>query len=89
MKKITLNDGFQLEVEENRLDNMELVEAMSDLVEGENALAIARVVRALLGDKTKKALYAHFKTDDGRVPTEKVGNAITEIMQALGQAGKN
>lgn len=89
MKKITLKDGFELEVDENRLDNMELVDAMSDLVEGENVLAMARVVRALLGEKVKKALYAHLKTEDGRVPTEKVGNAVTEIMNALGQQGKN
>lgn len=89
MKKITLKDGFQLEVEENRLDNMELVDAMSDLVEGENALAMARVVKALLGDKVKKLLYEHLRAEDGRVPTEKVGTAITEIINALGQAGKN
>ena len=88
MKKITLKDGFELELDENSLDNMELVDAMSDLVEGENALAMARVVRCLLGEKTKKALYAHLREGD-RVPTERVGAAITEILNALGQAGKN
>ena len=85
MVTVTLKDGFSLEVEEDRLDNMELVEALSDLVEGENALALARVAKLALGEKAKRELYDHFR-ENGRVPTMKVSDAINEIFSAVGQA---
>lgn len=87
--KITLDDGFSIDVDEARLDNMELVEAISDLTEEENPLALARVARHLLGREGKTQLYAHFRTEDGRVPTAAVSGAVGEILQKLGNTGKN
>ncbi len=85
MTQVTLKDGFILEVDEERLDNMELVEALSDLVEADNALALARVAKLALGDEAKKRLYDHFR-ENGRVPTRAVSDAINEIFTAVGQA---
>lgn len=88
MKEVTLSDGFALQVDEAALDNMELLDAMSDLTEEENPLALSRVVRLLLGNEEKKRLYAHVR-ENGRVSTEKVSAAAMQILTSLGQQAKN
>ena len=88
MKEVTLSDGFALQVDEAALDNMELLDAMSDLTEEENPLALSRVVRLLLGSEEKKRLYAHVR-ENGRVSTEKVSAAAMQILTSLGQQAKN
>ena len=88
MKEVTLSDGFALQVDEAALDNMELLDAMSDLIEEENPLALSRVVRLLLGSEEKKRLYAHVR-ENGRVSTEKVSAAAMQILTSLGQQAKN
>ena len=67
---------------------MELLDAMSDLTEEENPLALSRVVRLLLGNEEKKRLYAHVR-ENGRVSTEKVSAAAMQILTSLGQQAKN
>ena len=88
MQTITLQDGFELQLDEDRLDNMELLDAMSDLTENDNPLAMSRVVTLLLGRPGRKQLYDHLRVD-GRVPTGAVSEAVTWIFNSLGQTGKN
>ena len=88
MKEVLLSDGFALQVDEAALDNMELLDAMSDLTEEENPLALSRVVRLLLGNEEKTRLYAHVR-ENGRVSTEKVSAAAMQILTSLGQQAKN
>ena len=45
--------GFSIELEESTLDNMEVLDALSDLDEG-NPLAMSRLVVKLLGKDGKK-----------------------------------
>lgn len=66
--------GFSIELEESALDNMEVLDALSDLDEG-NPLAMSRLVVKLLGK-------------DGRVPASAVESAIMELFQSI-NAGKN
>lgn len=47
--------GFSIELEESALDNMEVLDALSDLDEG-NPLAMSRLVVKLLGKDGKKRL---------------------------------
>lgn len=89
MAEVKLEDGFVLEVEEGTLDNMDLVDAMSDLLEADNPLALSRVVRLLFGAEGRKRLYAHLRAPDGRVPTEAVSQAVNAAITAMGNAGKN
>lgn len=79
--------GFSIELEENALDNMEVLDALSDLDEG-NPLAMSRLVVKLLGKDGKKRLYDHLRTEDGRVPASAVESAIMELFQSI-KAGKN
>ena len=79
--------GFSIELEESALDNMEVLDALSDLDEG-NPLAMSRLVVKLLGKDGKKRLYDHLRTEDGLVPASAVESAIMELFQSI-IAGKN
>ena len=79
--------GFECEIAKDRLDNRELVDALAEL--DENELAVSRVCLLLLGKETRKRLYDHLRTEDGRVPTADLTAELSEIMAALGETGKN
>lgn len=85
-KKIELENGFKCTIETNALDDMELVEMLADIEE--NPLLMGKVVRKVFGDEKDK-LYKFLKTKDGRVPIEKVGDAIEQAFNALGEDAKN
>ena len=51
MKQITLKNGFVVEVSENAADNMELVDALSEMKDDDDTLAISKVTKLLLGKK--------------------------------------
>lgn len=86
--KITTQSGFTCELPENAADNMEIVDALAEMQSDRDMLAVSRVLRLLLGDANRKALYDHLRVD-GRVPIEAVSAEISDIFAALGQAGKN
>lgn len=79
--------GFSIELKESTMDNMEVLDALSDLDEG-NPLAMSRLVVKLLGKDGKKRLYDHLRTEDGRVPASAVESTIMELFQSI-NAGKN
>lgn len=83
----TTSSGFSFALEETVLDNMELVDTLAQMQEGD-PLAISAVVRMVLGDQ-RRALYDHLRTADGRVPASAVSEEIRQIFDAFGKAGKN
>ena len=87
MKKIRLENGLNLEIQDNALDNMELVDDLVELDEG-NGYAISRVVGRILDKEQKQKLYDHLRVD-GVVQISKVVDCMKEIFDKLGNAGKN
>lgn len=80
--------GFEFEIEACRLDDMELVDALSELEAG-SPLAISKVGRLLLGESLKQALYKKLKAENGgRIPVESFSSEITAIMETIGDDGK-
>lgn len=73
--------GFEYTIDETTLDNMELLDALSDLENGD-ILAVSKVVTLLLGVEQKKRLYNFLRLDNGTVPVDAVSNAVVEILQA-------
>lgn len=73
--------GFEFEIEDGVLDNMELLDAIAELEE--NPLKLTKVVKLLLGDKTKERLYDHVRNDKGRVPAEALSKEMAEIFKLL------
>lgn len=82
-----LNSGFSIELDEEVLNNVELLDALSD-VQHEDILSVGRVARLFLGKDGAKKLYDHCRTPDGRVPVDEVSKAISELMNSF-TAGKN
>ena len=74
--------GFEFDIEDERLDDMELVDIMAEL--DENPLLMPKLCKMLLGDEQKKRLYDHLRSEDGRVPIEATTNAIQEIFNSPG-----
>lgn len=71
------------ELDKERLNNYELLEAIEELEE--NPLVLSRVVNLLLGKEQTKKLKDHLRTENGIVPTEKMSEEITEIFQNQGE----
>lgn len=87
MKNIRLENGLNIEIQENALNNMELLDDLVDLDEG-NGYAISRIVSRILSKEQKKKLYDHLR-EDGTVQVSKVVEAMKEIFDKLGEQGKN
>lgn len=74
--------GFEFDIEDERLDDMELVDIMAEI--DENPLLMSKLCKMLLGEEQKKRLYDHLRSEDGRVPIEATTNAIQEIFSSPG-----
>ena len=83
MIKGKTKSGFLYELDKERLNNYELLEAIEELEE--NPLVLSRVVNLLLGKEQTKKLKDHLRTEKGIVPTEKMSEEITEIFQNQGE----
>ncbi len=80
--------GFKFSGDEKVMDNMELIDALADLDSG-NTLAMSKVCKLVLGDETRKELYDHLRTDDGRVPPKEVEKELLEIINFYQQGKKS
>ena len=74
--------GFEFDIEDERLDDMELVDIMAEI--DENPLLMPKLCKMILGEEQKKRLYDHLRSEDGRVPIEATTNAIQEIFNSPG-----
>lgn len=88
MIKGKLANGFEFEIEENTVDNMELVDALAQ-AQDDDPMAISKVCTLFLGKELKKKLYSYLRTQDGRVPVEQVTQSIMEMFSFFGKEGKN
>ena len=81
------NDGFEIELSEDALDDAELLDALGGMQDG-NVFDMSRLTLRLLGKEGRTKLYDHLRTPDGRVPVAKVADALGELMNSF-TAGKN
>lgn len=78
--------GFEYQVDPDTLNDMELMENLAEV--DNNPLLLPKVVRAVLGDSQKKALYDHYRDEKGKVPATAISAAFVEILSTNNQ-GKN
>lgn len=83
----TTASGFEFDVPDETRNDMELLEALIDLQEGDG-VALAQIAKKILGTQ-KKALYDHLRTEDGRVPIDKVSDEVLEIFRTLRDGPKS
>ena len=81
------NDGFEIEMDEDALDDAELLDALGGMQDG-NVFDMSHLTLRLLGKEGRKKLYNHLRTPDGRVPVAKGAGALGELMNSF-TAGKN
>ena len=77
--KAKLNDGFEVELKEDCLDDWEFLELLDDIDTG-NSGAIVRVAKLLLGPDGLDALKKHLKENDGKASVTRMVSALTELM---------
>lgn len=78
--------GFAFSIDPEIQDDMELLEAIADA--DENPLRITSVLKRLLGEEQKRALYEHLRNEKGRVSIKAVSQEIVDIFNSS-QQGKN
>ncbi len=88
MKKIKLESGITLNIEDNVLNNMELLDTLVELDEGDWH-AMSKTMAMILGPEEKKKLYESLRNENGVVPIDKVSEAMNAIFTKLGETGKN
>lgn len=81
MKHIKTSTGFEADIDDSCIDDMELFEAVTELQAG-SVLAVPVVINKICGDK-KKELYDHCRLENGRVPTQAVISEVTDIFTEL------
>lgn len=82
------DSGFAFSLPKAAIDNMELLDALADASD-DDPVAVSRVCRLLLGKETRRQLYDHVRTADGRVPIDALTGELMQIFAAFGNAGKN
>ena len=78
--------GFAFCIPEKRIQNMELLDALTELET--NGAALPKVLKLLLDDNAKQKLYDHLRDEDDTVPVEAVATEIYDIFQN-GKPAKN
>ena len=83
------SNGFHYSISDEALDDMELLDALIDMDEG-NAAAYKKAVVLLLGEDQKKELY-EFLRDKGtkRVSAKAVAAAFKDILEDAKDGLKN
>lgn len=77
-----------LSVDEDVLDDMELLEDLADLDE-QKAQALPRVIKRVLGEEQKAALYEFLRGGNGRVKTSAVSAALKDIFGQIKDGKKS
>lgn len=85
VKKITLQNGFKCEIDDQRLDDMELLEDLVAVDKGD-VLKLPAIIEKILGVEQKKKLYDKVRDKKtGTVSSIAVADALQEIMETMSE----
>ena len=84
-----LSDGFEVEVNEAFLNDMEVVDKLAELAESDNDFASIRILsyvsEKLFGKDGKKKIYDHIRDEKGVVKVDVFENAMAELMNSVSE----
>ena len=81
MLKGKTTTGFEYEVNDEVLSDMEFIDALSAATTGQDGTQVSIVVQKLFGSgEQRKRLYDHVRKENGIVPAEEVFAVIEEIL---------
>lgn len=78
---IQTSSGFDIDIDESALDDMEVLELVYSLQDG-NMKSYIDLVDKIMSHEDKRRLYNHVRID-GRVPIEEFSEELKEIMKGL------
>lgn len=78
--------GFAFSIDPEAMNDMEFLENLADVEE--NPAKLPKLITALLGKEQKRALYDHYRDENGRVPVDAVSSAFVEMLKSSSH-GKN
>lgn len=81
MFEVKTSTGLELTIDQDRLENYELFEAITDDENGDSR-AMIRIVNLLLGDDVEK-LKDHVRTEKGLVPISALGAEIKDVFEQV------
>ena len=85
----TTSGGFDFEIEEEALDDMELLDALVELENG-SLEAVSVIGERLLGKKQRRALYDCLRDPEtGRVAVAAATGGIMEILKTVREGKKS
>lgn len=87
MRSGKTESGFEFEIDETELNDMEFIELLAEAQS--DALMFPKTIERLLGKEQKQKLYDHLRNDKGRVPVEAATEILVEIMTLAGEDTKN
>lgn len=83
--KAKLNDGFEVEILDDVIDDWEFLEVLAGIDEGETGL-IVKAAKMLLGSEGVKMLKEHLRDESGRVHSTTMIDALREVMESANES---
>lgn len=84
---IITSSGFECDIDEAALDDMELLDDLVSIDQGE-VTKFPSAVRRILSAEEKNRLYDHLRNAEGRVPVESFGAELGDIISGLSSKKK-
>lgn len=84
MRQITTKSGFCCEVNENAADDLEFLDIICEIDDG-NVRAYRKMLNKLLSGGDQERLFSHIRTEDGRIPLSALDRELTEIVGGIGK----
>lgn len=79
---VKTQSGFCWSLDEDVMDDIELLDGLAALDRGE-AVELPNVIKSMLGEDGRAALYEHIRTESGRVPISRAIAELGEIIESL------
>lgn len=84
---IITSSGFECDIDEAALDDMELLDDLVALDSGDVS-KFSSAIRKILEPADKDRLYEHLRNDSGRVPVSAFGVELGDIIKGLNSKKK-
>jgi hypothetical protein len=82
MTHVKLSCGFEADVDETAANDIEFLDALTDMQDGDPT-GMSRLIGMLLGKDNKKRLYDVVRDETGRASVDAVGAQLTELLGQL------
>ena len=83
--KVKLKDGFKAEINDSCLNDWEFLTLLRKIDKGDTGLIVDIAEKLLGGEKEVEKLAKHLEVD-GITPTDKMVDALTEIMESANES---